>query len=321
MDISGTLHFYSGADKELFFVFDDDVAQDLYRLPDFDIDDLETRRAYISVGPDRFIHRRTLSFSRKQTEIKISLCSRTTKDGRGALTSLYDWFRARGRPRPAPFELLGKLLRTRHGGERGWELRLTEPAGLVTPPGLPRRKKATTRVRRSFINRRQFIERDLRDIGPAAEKLALTMAARDFPVPKHGCLWRHPFLDSERIEIREIGIIADIDIWNSVSDSPEMFIEVKAQKVRRVGASPMFFLSDGEWRSYQSAKKLRVPYAVWLFQYRALDDFRNAPDKIVLTIFDDLNSYQREPTGYVVTPPSGTGTQYSITATGKKRRA
>ena len=39
MEISGTLHFYSGEDKELFFVFDDDVAQQLYKMGDFDVDD------------------------------------------------------------------------------------------------------------------------------------------------------------------------------------------------------------------------------------------------------------------------------------------
>ena len=87
MYISGTLHLYSGADRELFFVFDDDVAQELYASGDFPIADIQRRRAYISVGPDRFIHQRTLSFSRKQTEIKVSLCSRNTKDGLGWVQS------------------------------------------------------------------------------------------------------------------------------------------------------------------------------------------------------------------------------------------
>ena len=74
MDVSGTLHLYSGDDRELFFTFDDEVARDLYSSSDFDIDDRETRRVYISVGTNRFINRRTLSFSRKQSEIKVSLC-------------------------------------------------------------------------------------------------------------------------------------------------------------------------------------------------------------------------------------------------------
>src|SRR5438128_2015242 len=108
----------------------------------FDIDDLESRRVYISVGADRFIHRRTLSFSRKQTEIKVSLCSLATKDGLFSLTALYDWFARRARPRPAPFGLLGTLERVQHDGDRVWELRLTEPAGLVAPPGLARRRKS-----------------------------------------------------------------------------------------------------------------------------------------------------------------------------------
>ena len=81
MDVSGTLHFYSGNRKELFFVFDDDVAQELYDLPDFDITDPATRRAHISIGAERFIHERTLSFSGKQTEIKVSLCAEASKNG------------------------------------------------------------------------------------------------------------------------------------------------------------------------------------------------------------------------------------------------
>jgi hypothetical protein len=81
MDISGTLHLYSGEDKELFFVFDDEIAQQLYRMPKFDIEDSDSRRAYISVGTDRFIHRRTLSFSRKQTEIKVSLVTPEAASG------------------------------------------------------------------------------------------------------------------------------------------------------------------------------------------------------------------------------------------------
>jgi len=113
MNVSGSLHLYSGDDKELFFVFDDAVAQDMYRDSQFNIDDLETRRVYISVGSSRFIHQRTLSFSRKQTEIKVSLCSRNTKDGLGSLTALYDWFTRRG-VHPAPFGILGRLAKVRH---------------------------------------------------------------------------------------------------------------------------------------------------------------------------------------------------------------
>jgi hypothetical protein len=84
MEISGTLHLYSGEDRELFFTFDDDVAQNLYAASNFDIDDKDSRRVFISVGSDRFINRRTMSFSRKQSEIKVSLCHKTTKDNLGA---------------------------------------------------------------------------------------------------------------------------------------------------------------------------------------------------------------------------------------------
>src|ERR1041385_6233603 len=147
MNVSGSLHFYSGEDKELFFVFDDVVAQQMYRDTDFKIDDLETRRWYISVGSTRLIHQRTLSFSRKQTEIKVSLCSRNTKDGLGLLTALYDWFARRG-VHPAPFGVLGRLFRIRHNRASVWELKLTEPEDLVAPPGLPRRRKTKSPERR-----------------------------------------------------------------------------------------------------------------------------------------------------------------------------
>lgn len=50
--------------RELFFVFDDDIAQQLYRRPEFKIKDVNTRRAFVSVGNDRFIHQRTLNFSK-----------------------------------------------------------------------------------------------------------------------------------------------------------------------------------------------------------------------------------------------------------------
>ena len=64
---------------------------------------------FISVGNDRFIHRRTLSFSRKQSEIKVSLCKETTKDGLGSLTTLYDWFAPSGILRPDVVQVVGAL--------------------------------------------------------------------------------------------------------------------------------------------------------------------------------------------------------------------
>lgn len=312
MDISGTLHFYSGERKEFFFVFDDDIARQLYNVPEFNVADLDSRRAYISVGTDRFIHRRTLSFSRKQTEIKVSLCSLASKDGLGALTALYDWFAARG-AHPAPFAVLGTLRNVRSGEERGWELSITEPVDLVAPPGLSRRLKSAPRERRSYAHRRQFVQRDLTEAGRPAEELALSLAINEFPTPGYSCLWRRDFLDSERIEIRKMGIVADIDVWNVANDAPEMFIEVKAQKILRHGADPVFYLSVGEWRSYERARTANVPYQVWLFQYLDIADFNTAIHQVRLIVFDDLNADWLNPDGYLVKPGAAFGERYSLT--------
>jgi hypothetical protein len=312
MYISGTLHFYSGEDRELFFVFDDDVAQQLYSDPAFAIDDAGSRRAYISVGSERFIHRRTLSFSKKQTEIKISLCSRGTKDHLGALTLLYDWYAARGRPRPKPFGVIGSLRHVLYKGEKAWELHITEPMDLVVPPGLLRRPKEAPAERRSFEHRRSIVERDLAGIGRVAEEMALSLAQDDYPIPEYWCLWRQQFLDSERIEIRKMGIIADIDIWNVSRSSPQLFLEIKAQKIPSAGAEPVFHLSEGEWRSYRSAAKARVPYLIWLFQYRELRDFKLAPGRIKLIVFEDINKDWLHPDSYRVTPASSAGIHYPL---------
>lgn len=315
MNISGTLHFYSGEDRELFFVFDDDAAQLLYDNPAFDIDNLDTRRAYVSVGSQRFIHRRTLSFSRKQSEIKISLCSRATKDGLGSLTTLYDWYGARGRPHPAPFAVIGTLSQVPHQGEVVWELRITEPAGMIVPPGLDRRTKQAPPERRTFAHRRQIIEQDFAGIGRVAEEMALSLARDDFPTPDYQCLWRRQYLDSERIEIRKMGVIADIDVWNMAGDTPELFIEVKAQKVRVRDTEPAFHLSASEWHSHGIAAKARVPYQVWLFQYRELQHFTEAPNQIELIIFDDVSKDWLKPDNYIVTPEPTAGDRYPILAT------
>jgi len=250
--------------------------------------------------------------SRKQTEIKISLCSRATKDGLGALTSLYDWYAARGRPRPAPFGVLGSLKRVGHQGERVWELRITEPIDLVVPPGLRRRTKAAPAERRSYVHRRQLVERDLAVIGRAAEEMALTLVRDDYPAPEYACLWRQEFLDSERIEIRKLGVIADIDVWNVAGRSPRLFVEVKAQKVPNDGARPAFYLSAGEWRSHGLAAKARVPYQIWLFQYRELRHFTEKPDRIHLIVFEDVSRNWLQPDGYLVTPELAAGTRYPL---------
>lgn len=312
MQISGTLHFYSGEDRELFFVFDDDIAQKLYDQPEFDVDKLDTRRVYISVGADRFIHRRTMSFSRKQTEIKVSLCSRNTKDELGALTTLYDWFSAQGHPRPSPFRVLGRLERRRRGEENVWELRITEPVGLIDPPGLARRRKSPPPERRSFENRRRFVHRDLETAGRPAEELAFGLAMADYPAPKYSCLWRGIFIDSERIEIRKMGILNDIDIWNEQQGAAELFIEVKAQKVLRRRADPAFYLSVGEWRSYERARQENIPYQVWLFQYLSLTDFEENPNRVQLIVFDEIDEDWLNPDGYSVTPGNAAGKRYSL---------
>jgi hypothetical protein len=311
MNISGTLHFYSGNRKEFFFVFDDDVAQQLYENPIFDIENLNSRRVYVSVGNNRFIHRRTLSFSRKQTEIKVSLCSLGSKDGLGALTYLYDWFSARGE-HPKPFAVLGKLETSNYQGNDVWELTITEPIDSIAPPGLSRRRKNKSRQRKSYETRRKFTERDLREIGRPAENLAFEIAQEDFPAPEYSCLYRRDFLDSERIEIRKLGIIADIDVWDEQDNSPHIFIEVKAQKVRRHGANSAFYLSLSEWHSYQKAQEQGLSYQIWLFQYLDLDDFTNAPNQIKLIVFDEINIEWLKPDGYLVIPESKSGKRFSI---------
>jgi len=306
MIVSGSLHFYSGDDKELFFVFDDVVAQDMYRNDAFVINDPKSRRAYISVGNARFIHERTLSFSRKQTEIKVSLCSRNTKDGLGPLTELYDWF-ANREVHPAPFGLLGHLTQVRFRGALVWELALSEPEDLVSPPGLPRRSKTKSRERRSFERRREILQNDLTIPGRLAERLALRILAVDFALPDFECFWRDRFLDSERIEIRKMGIIADIDVWNVLSNEPIRFVEVKAQKIIGSSAKPIFHLSVAEWRSYHDAKAKQIAYEIWLFQYQDLGDLKDAPDKVNLLIFDQLQEDWIASEGYIVTPPSSEG--------------
>jgi hypothetical protein len=306
MDISGTLHLYSGDRYELFFVFDDDIAQQLYGIDEFEIDDLNTRRVFVSVGEQRFIHRRTLSFSKKQTEIKVSLCSLGSKNGLGTLTALYDWFRGQG-AHPSPFAIVGSLNRVIHNNAEVWELSLTEPAGLITPPGLARRRKRGGRERRFLARRRQVTQLDLAQIGRPAEQLALEIVQGDFPAPQFSCLWRDRFLDSERIEIRQMGIIADIDVWNAQNGSVRKFVEVKAQKVVNASTDAAFFLSVGEWRSYKRARRSRIPYEVWLFQYRDLDHFENAPNLLRLRIFTDIDERWFEPDGYLVSPVAAAG--------------
>lgn len=312
MDVSGTLHLYSGDDKELFFVFDDDVAQVLYDSPDIDVDDRETRRVWISVGTDRFIHRRTMNFSRKQTEIKVSLCSRASKDDLGTLTTVYDWYVPAGAKRPEPFPIIGTLDRVQHEGGEAWELHLTEPVGLIVPPGLLPRKKAPPSERKAYEARRLIVKRDTEAIGRKAEELAFELAQGDFPAPDYSCHWRDTFLDSIKPAIRKLGIIADIDVWNEDAGEAEVFLEIKAQKILSKKTKPFFHLSASEWRSHNKARKSGIPYQLWLFRYYNLTDFDDARDQIELIVYDELDSTWLDPESFGVEPIEAAGTPFDI---------
>jgi hypothetical protein len=148
--------------------------------------------------------------------------------------------------------------------------------------------------------------------GRPAEKLALRLAWVDFPSPQYACLYRKDFIDSERIEIRKMGIVADIDVWDVTEKCAEAFIEVKAQKVRRVGVNPAFFISSGEWRSYHSAGRKGIPYQIWLFQYLDLSHFKSAPHRLGFSVFESLSADWLDPDGYLVSPEPGSWTQYQI---------
>jgi len=246
----------------------------------------------------------------------VSLCSRNTKDGLGSLTALYEWF-ARRAVHPAPFGVLGRFAKVRHNGASVWELTLTEPEDLITPPGLARRRKTKSSERRSFEHRREIQQRDLTIPGRRAEELALRILREDFTAPTYTCLWRKKFLDSERIEIRKMGIIADIDVWDVTANAPERFIEAKSQKIIGVRAKPTFHLSSAEWRSYLNAKAKGIKYEIWLFQYRDVDYLKSAPQSVTLIIFDEVSKDWLDPEGYIVTPPSPAGRRRKLQKIGK----
>lgn len=302
MDVSGTLHLYSGEDRELFFTFDDVIAQNLYEMPDFDIEDKDSRRVYISVGEDRFISQRTLSFSRKQREIKVSLCKATTKDGLASLTKLYDWFAPEGTERPEVLSIVGALRRVRRGQNAAWELAIEEPLGLVSPPGLRRRSKVPSRIQRSYANRRKITERELASIGRLAEARALTTLVTHFPPPDFSCLWRDPYLDSEKEAIRKLGIICDIDVWNNVSGEPACFIEVKAQQVRSTRTPAQFYLSSAELRSFQYAIEHDLDYRVWIVQYGRLDQLEDGEGQVRILECAQIESDWMTPQTSLVVP-------------------
>jgi hypothetical protein len=306
MNISGTLHLYSGHDRELFFTFDDEVARELYSSSAFDIDDKESRRAYISAGNDRFINRRTISFSRKQSEIKVSLCKETTKDNLGALTRLYDWFAPAGKNRPKVVSVVGTLRRTQRDQATAWELALEEPVGLISPPGLKRRLRKQSSAQKAYAHRRRIYERELRVIGRLAELRALSVLKTRFPLPRFSCLWRDGYLDSEKQIVREHGIICDIDIWNNDEEYACGFIEVKAQQVRSKRANPLFYLSSSEWRSFRYAKSRNINYRIWLIQYEDRDRLQDMQGEIRILECNEIAAKWITPEMLLVSPASAT---------------
>jgi len=312
VDISGTLHIYSGDRRELFFVFDDEIAQVLYAMDEFEIDREATRRAFVSVGRDRFISERTLSFSKKQTEIKTSLCSKGSKEGLRSLTALYEWYVPEAAERPAPLRVLGELRRAEYQDRDVWELWIQEPTGVVVPPGLERRRRSPSRVRKTWERRRKIADRELAKVGRAAERVAFELLTDDYPPPRHECFWRDEYLDSERVEIRRLGIIADIDVWDHERDATAAIIEVKAQKSARADVQPTFYLSRAEWRTVEVCREHQLKYEVWLFQYSDVKHFETARGELRLIVFDDIREEWLDPDSYVVSAEIDAGTRYEI---------
>jgi hypothetical protein len=312
MEISGTLHLYSGKRRELFFVFDDDVAQQLYNLAGFNVEDKSSREVFVSVGTDRFISRRTLSFSRKQTEIKVSLCAKGSKEGLRSLTALYNWYVPSGDKRPAPFPILGELNEVDKDGHHVWELHLQEPAESVVPPGLDRRRKEPSKTRRVWIERRTIEERDTSEVSRLAEEIAYDVARSDFPPARYQCHWRDGFYDSELMEVRELGIIADIDVWDIDNSQPTCFIEVKAQKVAVRSCLPRFYLSRSEWQSFIRCRNDGMSYQVWVIQYSDVEQLRNRTAPLRLFVFDVIDAEWLEPDTFLVKPLAAQGEEYWI---------
>ncbi len=84
-------------------------------------------------------------------------------------------------------------------------------------------------------------------------------------------------------------------------------------KGRKRGRLASFYLSVSEWRSFREATGAGHNYSIWLFQYKALDDFENARHKIRLIVFEEIKEEWLSPNGYFVLPEEGVGTCYSIT--------
>lgn len=156
------------------------------------------------------------------------------------------------------------------------------------------------------MRRREIQERELRKIGRFAEKRALQVLKTRFPGPSHSCLWRNGYLDSEKEEIRKLGIICDIDIWNTETERPEAFYEVKAQLVSFKKGKPTFFLSSAEWRSLKASSENGIPYCIWLVQYETLDNLREGDGKIRILEFQTVEAEWVSPEVLLVVPVAGT---------------
>lgn len=107
-------------------------------------------------------------------------------------------------------------------------------------------------------------------------------------------------------------LLEERDFLDVARAAPELFVEVKAQKVVRRRAQASFYLSVGEWQSYERARQAMIPYQVWLFQYRDLTDFTEARDQIELVVFSEIRDGWLAPDGYLVTPESGYGERHRI---------
>src|SRR5439155_10234978 len=125
-------------------------------------------------------------------------------------------------------------------------------------------------------------------------------------------LWRDRFLDSELLAVRLQAIIADVDVWSDSENKVAAFLEIKAQKIVGNRDAPLFFLSKAEYRSYQTAKNLRIPYLIWLFQYKDLTDFDEAQHLVSLIVFENLRESWFSPEQYLVRPEQGCGERRRI---------
>ena len=101
-------------------------------------------------------------------------------------------------------------------------------------------------------------------------------------------MWRDGYFDSEKEDIRKLGIICDIDIWNDERNKAEAFYEIKAQHVTSRQSKPLFYLANSEWRSLRAAKENKIPFRIWLVQYECLAALEQENGEIRILEFDDV---------------------------------